>query len=126
MTPITREWVTKAEGDCDVVTTLLRSRKRSRYDAICFHAQQCAEKYLKAYLTEQGQPFPKTHDLTALLALALPTQAKWSTLAGPLSDLSAFAVLPRYPGMTSTGKDARAAVAICRRLQSRTRIALGL
>jgi HEPN domain-containing protein len=48
MTPATRESVEQAESDYDVVLILRRSRKRTRYRAICFHAQQCAEKYLKA------------------------------------------------------------------------------
>ncbi|MBW1960508.1 MAG: HEPN domain-containing protein [Deltaproteobacteria bacterium] len=36
---------------------------------VCFHAQQCAEKYLKAFLTFKNIDFPKTHDIGELLAL---------------------------------------------------------
>ena len=50
MTPMAAEWVSKAEGDFAVVGILRRSRKPGRRDAICFHCQQCAEKYLKARL----------------------------------------------------------------------------
>ncbi len=63
MTPATREWVEKAENDYDVVSLLLRSRKRNRYDPICFHAQQCVEKYLKGRMVEEKIAFSKTHDL---------------------------------------------------------------
>ena len=42
------------------------------YAAACFHAQQCVEKYIKARLIEAETPFPKTHDLSALLSLVLP------------------------------------------------------
>ena len=117
MLPTTREWVLNAEGDYDVVIVLLQSRKRSRYDPICFHAQQCAEKYLKARLTESAIPFPKTHDLPALLRLTLSVQPGWSIMSNPLQVLTDWAVLPRYPGITATRSDAQVAVAACRRLR---------
>ena len=54
MKQITQEWIAKAEGDWQDAL--------SRY-----HAQQCAEKYLKARLDEAGSAFSKTHDLSLLL-----------------------------------------------------------
>jgi len=42
------------------------------YDTICFHAQQCVEKYLKALLTSTHTDFPKTHDLIELGPRAAP------------------------------------------------------
>ncbi len=53
MKPLTREWVEKAEGDFATARRELRARKDPNYDAACFHAQQCAEKYLKACLQEE-------------------------------------------------------------------------
>jgi HEPN domain-containing protein len=52
MNPLTLEWVDKAEGDYATALRELRARKQPNYDAACFHAQQCVEKYLKAYLQE--------------------------------------------------------------------------
>ena len=49
MKPLTHEWSQKAEGDYTVVATLWQAESVV-YDAICFHAQQCIEKYLKAWL----------------------------------------------------------------------------
>ena len=46
----TREWVAKAEGDFGMMEREARRRKNVCYDGIGFHAQQCAEKYLKARL----------------------------------------------------------------------------
>jgi HEPN domain-containing protein len=69
MTPLTQEWANKAEGDFATASRELRSRKSPNYDAVCFHAQQCLEKYLKARLQEAGIVFPKTHDLVASLGL---------------------------------------------------------
>lgn len=56
-----------------------RARKRPNYDGLCFHAQQCVEKYLKARLCEAGIEFPKTHVLAALLDLVAPVEPLWET-----------------------------------------------
>jgi HEPN domain-containing protein len=63
MKPITAEWVEKAEGDFATARRELEIDVNPNFDAVCFHAQQCAEKYLKARLIEAGIRFPKTHDL---------------------------------------------------------------
>jgi HEPN domain-containing protein len=52
MTSQVAEWISKAEGDFLTAGRELRARKSPNYDAVCFHAQQCAEKYLKAVLQE--------------------------------------------------------------------------
>lgn len=44
-----------------------RARKAPNYDAVCFHSQQCVEKYLKALLQEYNIAFGKIHDLPVLL-----------------------------------------------------------
>lgn len=59
MNPLTRERVEKAEGDLATVGREIRARKAPNYDAVCFHAQQCTEKYLKALLQEANIPFGK-------------------------------------------------------------------
>ena len=126
MTPLTREWADKAEGDYDTVLALLRSRRPSRYDPICFHAQQCAEKYLKARLTEAMIPFPKTHDLSVALKLALAVEPGWVVFLGPLVTITDWAVLARYPGTSASRSDAGEAVRICRQFRTAARAALGL
>ena len=47
MNALTTEWVEKAEGDFATAGRKLRARRYPNYDAVCFHAQQVAEKYLK-------------------------------------------------------------------------------
>jgi HEPN domain-containing protein len=126
MMPTTREWVNKAEGDYGVVSLLLRSRKPWRYEAICFHAQQCAEKYLKARLVEAGIAFPKTHDLEALLRLALPIEPTWIAFWPDLTVLSIWSVQPRYPGVAPTPAQASGAVKAIRRYRSAARLSLRL
>lgn len=51
-------WVMRAEEDYAIATASLRRKRTWTYGA-CFHAQQCAEKDLKAMLVARGQPFPK-------------------------------------------------------------------
>ena len=87
-----------------------RARKQPNNDAACFHAQQCAEKYLKARLEEAGLAIPKTHNLYALLTSILPLEPSWSVLATDLNLLSTFAVAYRYPGILATRIDARDAI----------------
>jgi HEPN domain-containing protein len=110
MKPITAEWIAKAEGDFAMVERESRARKNPNYDGICFHAQQCAEKYLKARLLESDIAFPKIHDLVALLETVLAVEPDLEHERENLAYLSEFAVSYRYPGDSAdmeTAKDAR-------------------
>jgi HEPN domain-containing protein len=66
MKPITSEWIDKAEGDFATAQRELDAIDHPNYDAVCFHTQQCAEKYLKAFLQEADITFRRTHDLSDL------------------------------------------------------------
>jgi HEPN domain-containing protein len=59
MKKITREWVDKAEGDFATAQRELIVQRDPNYDAVCFHSQQCAEKFLKARLQEADIAFRK-------------------------------------------------------------------
>ncbi|HVS20565.1 MAG TPA: HEPN domain-containing protein [Pyrinomonadaceae bacterium] len=106
MKPITSEWVDKAEGDFATAQRELNAKDHPNYDAVCFHSQQCAEKYLKAYLQEADIPFRKTHDLAELLDSALAIEPAWEPLRPDLHALSSFAVEYRYPGKTAEADEA--------------------
>ena len=71
MPSISKEWILKAEGDFATAMREYRARKSPNYDAACFHAQQCIEKYMKASLIVDRTPFGKIHDLEVLLDMAL-------------------------------------------------------
>lgn len=77
MKPATREWIEKAEADFLSAGREYRARKHPNFDAACFFAQQCIEKYLKARLVRAGTTVPKSHDLSALLDLLLPLEPLW-------------------------------------------------
>jgi HEPN domain-containing protein len=123
---LTREWVDKAEGDFITARRELRARKAPNYDAACFHAQQCAEKYLKARLQEEGIAFSRTHDLATLLDLLLPVEPSWAVMRSDLDRLTSFAVEFRYPGTSADKAMARSAVAVCQDVRHRVRMSLGL
>ncbi len=126
MRPITAEWVQKAEGDFATLLRETRARKHPNYDGACFHAQQCAEKYLKARLCEAGIAHARIHDLVALLECALPAEPEWERHREDLAYLSAFAVIYRYPGESADRESALDARARCRRFRCAARRALGL
>jgi HEPN domain-containing protein len=125
MKPITAEWVAKAEGDFATLERESRVRKDPNYDGICFHAQQCAEKYLKARLTEAEVRFTRIHDLTALLDLALPIEPLWEEFREDLAYLSDFGVAFRYPGESADRESAIIARKRCRIFRYAARRALG-
>src|SRR5260370_21634298 len=113
MKPTTLEWIGKAEDDRQVAGMSYRARKRPSYDAAVFHAQQCAEKYLKARLEEARIAFSRTHDLLVLHRLVLSTEPGWTVLQPVLIWLNPFAVAYRYPGISATSADAKDAFKSC-------------
>jgi HEPN domain-containing protein len=111
MNPLTLEWLDKADGDFRTAGRELRARRSPNYDAVCFHAQQSAEKYLKAVLQESGLSIPKTHNLAELLGLCLQIDLAFKLLQSDLNVLDGYAVQFRYPGSTATRIEAKSAYA---------------
>jgi HEPN domain-containing protein len=111
----------KAEADFNSAGREYRARKNPNFDAACFFAQQCVEKYFKARLVEAGIPFPKTHDLDVLLDLIVPLEPLWEAFRSGVSDLTSFAVAFRYPGESATRDMARLAVANAKQIREQIR-----
>jgi len=126
MKPITREWVEKAEADFTTSRREFRARKSPNYDDACFHAQQCAEKYLKARLQEAEIPFRPIHNLLALLDLVIKVEPLWEGIRSLLQALNTFAVDFRYPGESADKAMAKAALASCSKIRELARSSLGL
>ena len=126
MKPTTLEWIHKAEEDWHVAQMSYRARKYPSYDAAVCHAQQRAEKYLKARLEEAAIGFARTHDLLMLHQLVLPVEPNWQGLQTPLVFLNPFAVAYRYPGSIATRADAKDAIKYCREVRRVIRTAFGL
>ena len=126
MLAITEEWVEKAEEDWNVAQFTLAATHLHAYNAICFHAQQCGEKYLKARLQEDAITPAKTHDLEKLLDLLLPAFPQWAALRPALAQLTDYTVDFRYPGETAELNEAQEAVKLCRSVRESVRQSLGL
>jgi HEPN domain-containing protein len=125
MKRVTQEWVEKAEGDYGVARRELGAAQPV-FDAVCFHGQQCAEKYLKALLQERGVAFPRSHDLLLLSSLAGSHLSPPGLQQPDLKLLTSFAVDLRYPGATASRSDAEAALRIAADVRAAVRTALGL
>ena len=85
---LTRQWIEKAEEDLLNAEHTLTLGEDCPLGTVCFHGQQCAEKYLKGLLTLHGADFPKTHDLLDLFNL-LPAGAKVNVDLIELSEINA-------------------------------------
>jgi len=115
---MTVEWVAKAEGDFAIMERECQVTENPNYDGICFHAQQCAEKYLKARLCEVDITFSKIHDLVALLDQVLEVEPTWESFREDLAYLSDFAVTFRYPGESADAESAIDAQRRCHRFRN--------
>jgi HEPN domain-containing protein len=120
------EWVAKAEADYQMALVASRQRKTSLPEAVCYHAQQCVEKYLKAFLIAQGVPPPRTHGLEQLNDLCMQLDGTFALLSGDLGELTTYAVELRYPGVTATVEEARRTLGIMKQARQFIRTRLGL
>ncbi|MCW5982021.1 MAG: HEPN domain-containing protein [Bryobacteraceae bacterium] len=91
---VVREWIEKAESDLKNTALVLRAGQGCPTDTVCFHAQQCAEKYLKGYLAFRNVDFPKTHEIEKLISLLRPEERPGLT-ANEQARLTQYAVRSR-------------------------------
>jgi HEPN domain-containing protein len=94
---VVQAWLQRARSDLQLGKAALHTPGVLLEDA-CFHAQQCAEKAVKALLLRHQIPFPRTHAIEVLLDLL-------KTLGEPIPEdvdkafiLTEYAVQTRYPG----------------------------
>lgn len=90
-------WLKRAVSDLNIGKAGLKTKDVLPEDA-CFHAQQCAEKALKAYLRHLDVDFPKTHAIEVLLDLLKTKDVKIPHNVDESFELSQYAVQTRYPG----------------------------
>lgn len=93
---LAREWLTKAHHDLRVARYLL-TMDDPPPESVGFHAQQCAEKAFKGYLTLHGIPFEYRHDLSYLIDLCAPVDEDFEQLRAGADELTPYAVEFRYP-----------------------------
>lgn len=119
---VVRDWIQKAENDLVTAVHTLKLRRKCPTDTVCYHAQQCVEKYVKALLTLLNIDFPRTHDLT-ILARRLPKEVKLTSTLEELDLMTEYAITSRYPGdyEVISLAEARKAVQIARQIRQAVR-----
>jgi len=113
-------WLRKADHDLLNIQNNLAA-KEIPWDTVCFHAQQAAEKFLKAFLVASGRELSKTHDLVALLALCVECEAGLATLEADCRKLTSYGVAARYPNdlFEPSEADGRDVVAAAHRIRTK-------
>jgi HEPN domain-containing protein len=93
---IVTDWISKGEDDYNFARTNLEEGKNF-FAQICFHFQQAAEKYLKAFIIASDLEFRRIHDLGLLLKVCSAKDASFENLRETCEFLSAFYIEARYP-----------------------------
>jgi HEPN domain-containing protein len=120
-----KQWLAYADEDLRLARHGFSVPDVPPYRLIAYHAQQCAEKHLKAYLVFHGVDFPFSHNLRRLLELCA-AQANWAEQLRDVDELTPYAITARYPGEDEevSEVEARRAVEIALRARQTIRQSL--
>jgi len=92
-----QQWLAKAEQDLRAGRVILQADLED-FETVGFHAQQAAEKFLKALLVRHQIEVPKTHNIPHLRGLVAPVDSALADRSAPVDALTPFGVEYRYPG----------------------------
>ncbi len=120
------EWVKKAEDNYLSALALSRRRKQPVPDVVCNQSQQCAEKYLKAFLVLHKIHFRKIHDMEQLKDLVAKVDPDIRSIHASLAALNPYGIDIRYPGLEATVAEAKEAVKAMKTVRKFMRIKLVL
>jgi HEPN domain-containing protein len=111
-----RQWLNYADEDLRLAEHGMTMSSSCPYRLIAYHAQQCAEKCLKAYLVFSQIDFPYTHNIRSLLQFCV---GEWTVELSDADELTPFAVTTRYPGEDEhvSRKDALHALELAKRVR---------
>lgn len=126
MQTLTEAWAQKAEADLETARRELHVENHPNYDAVCYHAQQSALKYLKARLLQADIPFPSTSHLVVLLELCMNEAPELETFRPHLRSLNHLAAQIEDPECQPDGPMAAEAYSLARSFRDDARKALGL
>jgi HEPN domain-containing protein len=97
-----REWLNRAQSDLQLAS----STPAGVYlEDLCYHAQQAAEKAIKAVFIHRGLSFPYVHDIARLLTLLESNGERVPLSVQRAKQLTRFAVFSRYPGVAPAIKE---------------------
>jgi HEPN domain-containing protein len=125
---LAQAWFRKAEHDLLSARNNLVAEEIPT-DAVCFHCQQAAEKYLKGLLAWHGVPVERTHDLVRLWALSVEVVTGLEAPEAVILLLNDFSVAVRYPDpdeLDPTLEQAQEALTAAMAIRDAVRLALGI
>ncbi len=120
------QWLALADEDLQLATYALKMRQKARpFRLIAYHAQQCAEKCLKAFLVYHNVDFPYTHNIRRLLKLC-EKYAAWAEKLKDAEELTQYSITARYPGQAEevTSQEAQRTVSLARQVRNQVRAGL--
>jgi HEPN domain-containing protein len=111
------EWFSRADSDLFSAQFLLNMRPIP-VEIICYHCQQCAEKYLKGYLLSQNEEITKTHDLLILNKKCKVYDDQFTNLDGACLSMADYGTNIRYPyPIELNDADAKAAISAAQEIK---------
>lgn len=119
-----RDWLRLARADLAIAR--LELPPDGMLELLCFHAQQAAEKSIKAVLLQEETPFPHIHSIERLVDL-LPSGVERPGVLFEAARLTAYATIYRYPGQQEpvTAADHRSVVALAEAVYNWAAAAIG-
>ena len=122
-----KQWLIHGDEDLKMASHALGLGAQSPYRLIAYHAQQCAEKYLKAFLVYCGVDFPYTHNISTLLELC-SEHTNWAAKLQDAEQLTLYSITTRYPGEDEevTESEAGQAIDLAQQVKEQVRKALKL
>jgi HEPN domain-containing protein len=94
---LAKEWLRYAKSDLNTARHMFKDFHPKEREISCYHAQQCAEKSLKACLIVKGTSPPHIHDLVELIRLCTAYETSFSTIQPYCVSLNPYGVHVRYP-----------------------------
>ena len=97
---LAKEWLRYAKSDLNTANHMFKDVHPKETEISCYHAQQCAEKSLKACLIAMGTTPPYTHDLVELISWTLPPSSSSVFSSSPQSLIPS----PHFGKLTASEK----------------------
>jgi HEPN domain-containing protein len=105
---IAKEWLEKAQEDYGFACASIEGT--NYFAQICFHFQQAAEKYLKAFIAANKLEFRAVHNLLELLEICRQKEPRIEELQDACLFLNPFYIDTRYPVSWPAHYDKRTAL----------------
>jgi HEPN domain-containing protein len=94
---LAKEWIRYAKSDLNTANHMFNDVQPKETEISCYHAQQCAEKSLKACLIAMKTELPYIHDLVELISLCTAQETSFSAIQPYCVSLNPYGVQVRYP-----------------------------